>query len=57
MYGIVKDYLNIFLNSRIFYLIFRIVFPSYRFIPSNHHLPCPFPLLGADCPRLTVVDV
>ncbi|MDE7332505.1 MAG: plasmid recombination protein [Lachnospiraceae bacterium] len=26
------------------------------FILCNHHLPCPFPLLGADCPRLTKYD-
>ena len=25
-------------------------------IISNHHLPCTFPLLGTDCPRLTVAD-
>lgn len=23
----------------------------------NHHLPCPFPLLGTDRPRLTVADI
>ena len=24
---------------------------------DDHHLPCPFPLLGADRPRLAVADV
>ncbi len=28
----------------------------FSFIPLNHHLPCPFPLLCTDCPRLTVAD-
>ena len=26
-------------------------------IISNHHLPCPFPLLGADRPRLSIADM
>ena len=38
-------------NSIKFYLI------SLCLIISNHHLPCPFPLLGTDCPRFAVTGV
>ncbi len=38
-------------NSIKFCLIFLCL------IPLNHHLPCPFPLLCADCPRLTVANI
>ena len=29
---------------------------SFCLILCNHHLPCPFPLLGTDRPRLAVAD-